>query len=64
MDTGDGKAGGISVIQRMDNGDKHTQYRMDINCNHTPAVQFVTLVYKLAHLFLGHLGSDEALRVA
>ena len=36
---------------------------MNINRNHTPAVQFASLAHELGHLFLGHLGSDKELNV-
>ncbi len=63
MDAGDMNAGQISVIRRADKENKYSQYRMDINSNHAPAVQFVTLAHELAHLFLGHLGPDKSLHV-
>jgi hypothetical protein len=63
MDAGDGNAGGIKVIRRADKDNKYTLYRIDINRNHEPAVQFVSLTHELAHLFLGHLGPDKVLRV-
>lgn len=63
MDAGDKKAGEIRVISRPDKNYKFTCYRMDINRNHQPAIQFVTITHELAHLFLGHLGPDKALRV-
>lgn len=63
MDAGDMSAGMITVIRRADMDNKYTQYRIDINHNHAPAVQFVTLAHELAHLFLGHLGPDKALHV-
>jgi len=63
MDAGDKKAGGIRVIKRADKDNKFTFYRMDINRNHEPATQFVTLAHELAHLFLGHLGPDRSLHV-
>ena len=40
-----------------------TLYRMSINRNHTPAVQFTTIAHELGHLFLGHLGIDKKLKV-
>lgn len=63
MDAGDNKAGGIRVICRPEKNNKYTFYRMAINRNHDPATQFVTITHELAHLFLGHLGLDKALRV-
>ena len=40
-----------------------TRYRIHVNRNHVPPVQFATLAHELAHLFLGHLGPDEQLNV-
>lgn len=31
--------------------------------HHAPAVQFATLAHELAHLCLGHLGEDRALKI-
>lgn len=40
-----------------------TNYLVKVNQNHSPAVQFSTIVHELAHLFLGHLGPDDKLKV-
>lgn len=63
FDAGDQKAGSIRIIKRATNNEEATQYKMFINRNHSPAVQFVTLAHELGHLFLGHLGPDKALKV-
>jgi hypothetical protein len=63
MDAGDQKAGSIRVIQRARTKKETTYYRMLINRNHQPPVQFATLAHELGHLFLGHLGSDKKLNV-
>jgi len=63
MDAGDQKAGSIRVIQRAKNNKETTNYRMLINRNHQPPVQFATLAHELGHLFLGHLGADKKLNV-
>jgi hypothetical protein len=63
VDAGDQHAGSIRVIKRAANDKEVTQYRMHINRNHTPAVQFASLAHELGHLFLGHLGADKALNV-
>lgn len=63
VDAGDKKAGSIRVIKRAVKEKEVTQYRMFINRNHSPAVQFSTLTHELGHLFLGHLGSDKVLNV-
>ena len=63
IDVGDQWAGSIQVIKRATKDKEATQYRMHINRNHLPAVQFATLAHELGHLFLGHLGADKALNV-
>ena len=63
IDAGDQQAGSIRVLMRANKEDADTVYRMLINRNHAPAVQFVTLAHELGHLYLGHLGSDKALSV-
>lgn len=63
IDAGDQTAGSIRIIKRATNDNEVTQYRMLINGNHLPTVQFTTLAHELGHLFLGHLGSDKALNV-
>ena len=63
VDQGDLKAGLIRVISRAANEKGATYYRMHINRNHDPAVQFTTLAHELGHLLLGHLGPDKKLNV-
>ena len=58
FDGGDGNAG---FIKSVDKGPE--RYRISINGNHDPAVQFVTLAHELGHLCLGHLGPDKRLKV-
>lgn len=63
FDGGDQKAGSIRIFKRATSEKEATYYRMNINRNHAPAVQFVTLAHELGHLFLGHLGPDRKLNV-
>ena len=64
VDAGDQKAGSIRVVRRAAANSKETTlYRMHINRNHGPNVQFTTLAHELGHLFLGHFGPDRALNV-
>ena len=63
VDAGDQKAGSICAMKRAIKKNEVTQYRMHINRNHPPAVQFTTLAHELGHLFLGHLGTDKTLNV-
>ena len=63
VDEGDKNAGRICVVKRASGGRAATRYRMHINRNHKPPVQFATLAHELGHLFLGHLGEDKKLNV-
>jgi IrrE N-terminal-like domain len=63
VDAGDHSAGSIRMVRRASNAEEASQYRIHINRNHAPAVQFATLAHELGHLFLGHLGPDEKLNV-
>jgi hypothetical protein len=63
LDAGDAKAGSIRCTKRATNDKESNTYRILVNKNYAAAVQFVTLTHELAHLFLGHLGADNALGV-
>lgn len=63
VDAGDKKAGSIRVMKRATKKEDATSYRMVVNRNHPPAVQFTTIAHELGHLFLGHLGPDKKLNV-
>jgi hypothetical protein len=63
IDAGDGKAGSIRIVKRGAEEKEPTLYRMQVNRNHSPNVQFATLAHELGHLFLGHLGPDKVLNV-
>lgn len=63
VDAGDARAGSIRVIKRASAAKETTLYRMTINRNHAPAIQFATIAHELGHLFLGHLGPDRTLSV-
>jgi hypothetical protein len=63
VDAGDRKAGSIEPLYRATKSDEPSIYRMNVNQNHDPNVQFATLVHELAHLFLGHLGQDKYLGI-
>lgn len=63
IDAGDGKAGSIRVTERPVTNQKSKEYRMFINRNHSPSVQFASLAHELGHLFLGHLGPDRGLKI-
>jgi hypothetical protein len=67
---GAGMAGRIEAIRtslptREDEtaGKTAIRYKLTINNNHDANQQFATLSHELAHLFLGHLGSDDRLKV-
>ena len=63
IDAGDQQAGSIRVLKRAADEKEATEYRMQVNRNHAPAVQFTTVAHELGHLFLGHLGPDKQLNV-
>ncbi len=63
VDQGDQNAGRIRVLIRESGERDTTCYRVHINRNHKPPVQFTTLAHELGHLFLGHLGRDKKLHV-
>jgi hypothetical protein len=63
IDAGDDRAGSIEVKHRAITEKERTQYLIQINRNHSSAVQFSTLAHELAHLCLGHLGEDKALSI-
>ncbi len=63
VDAGDERAGSIRLIKRATNDKEASEYRIHINRNHSPAVQFMTVAHELAHLFLGHMGPDKKLNI-
>lgn len=62
IDAGDGKAGSIRRIADA-KGNRGPRFRIEMNRNHSSAVRFATLAHELAHLFLGHLGSDDKFKI-
>jgi hypothetical protein len=62
FDGGDAKAGSIRVTKAPTAKDAGF-YGMQLNRNHLPPVQFVTIAHELTHLFLGHLGPDRKLNI-
>lgn len=63
VDAGDGKAGAIQVSERPADPKAAVKYKVSINKNHAPAVQFATLAHELGHLCLGHLGPNKLLNI-
>jgi len=63
FDGGDRKAGYIERVTRSSDSDAPSIYRMNINQNHNPNIQFATIAHELAHLYLGHLGKDKYLSI-
>ena len=61
VDAGDGAAGRIRLIKRPTEAKDKSVYKMLVNRNHLPSVQFSTIAHELGHLFLGHLGPDKDL---
>jgi len=63
IDAGDGGAGAIRIVKRPADPKEKTLYRMLVNRNHKPPVQFATIAHELGHLLLGHLGPDKDLGI-
>lgn len=63
IDTMDQHAGSIRRKSRREGDKVITQYHLRLNQNHTPTVRLATLIHELGHLFLGHLGSNEPLKI-
>ena len=63
FDGGDGNAGSIERLTHATGLEERSRYRMSVNRNHDPNVQFATLAHELAHLYLGHLGRDKWLGI-
>ena len=63
VDAGDGAAGRIRLVHRSVEPKDKSAYKMLVNRNHQPAVQFATIAHELGHLFLGHLGPDKHLNI-
>lgn len=61
VDQGDAHAGLVRILSRSE--EVGNAYRININKNHTPPTQFVTLAHELGHVFLGHLGPDKKLKI-
>lgn len=64
----DGLAGNITAMaieaeSRSTDKKQRPCYRLRINSMHDQNVHFSTLVHELAHLYLGHLGSDAYLNI-
>ncbi|MDO8984353.1 ImmA/IrrE family metallo-endopeptidase [Cypionkella sp.] len=64
VDKGDGAAGSVSRTNVMLKGEERPVWKIRLNQNHAPPVQFVTLAHELAHLFLGHLGADHVRHIS
>ena len=63
LDAGDAQAGWIQLLARSQSRRGKNWYRLGYNRNHPPPTRFVTVAHELAHLYLGHLGSDGGRRV-
>lgn len=59
VDRGDAVAGSIRKVGNVGQEKSDYQYRLTLNRNHDPAIQFTTLAHELGHLFLGHIGPDS-----
>lgn len=63
VDAGDASAGWIKLLARAESPRGKNRYRLAYNVSHPPPTRFVTVAHELAHLYLGHLGSDRGRRV-
>jgi hypothetical protein len=63
LDSGDGQAGWIRLLAESKAKTSKNVYQLAYNRNHTAPTRFVTVAHELAHLYLGHLGSDAGRRV-
>jgi hypothetical protein len=63
FDQGDGNAGSIERLTTGADKNTYSVYRVRINGNHQAPTRFATLAHELAHLFLGHLGTDLKLKI-
>lgn len=64
LKTGDAQAGWINLVSESDKPSGKNQYRLAYNSNHPVQTRFVTVAHELAHLYLGHMGSDRGRRVS
>lgn len=62
-DFDDKGTGSICIVERATKDEEVTRYRIRINHNSSPEIQFTALVHELAHLVLGHLGPNETLDI-
>ena len=63
FDAGDGRAGFIWREGKSNSPNGTNFYVIGLNRNHSPPTRFVTVAHELAHLFLGHLGTDKGRQV-
>jgi hypothetical protein len=71
IEYGDGHAGHIQqrpehdlkVIKQPTQEKEKPNYLIRLNKNHDSNVQFAALAHELAHLYLGHLGTDKFLKI-
>tara|TARA_R110002074_G_scaffold255653_2_gene428084 strand:- start:47 stop:1174 length:1128 start_codon:yes stop_codon:yes gene_type:complete len=63
LDSGDGQAGWIRLLAESKAKTGKNVYQLAYNRNHPAPTRFVTVAHELAHLYLGHLGSDAGRRV-
>ncbi|SHM38052.1 protein of unknown function [Roseovarius litoreus] len=63
LDSGDGQAGWIRLLAESKAKTGKNVYQLAYNRNHAAPTRFVTVAHELAHLYLGHLGSDAGRRV-
>ena len=60
LDAGDGRAGWIRRLPPPPQTKAKQRYQLAYNTNHPLPTQLVTVAHELSHLYLGHLGADQA----
>lgn len=63
LDVGDAEAGWIRRLPVPNDSKVKQRYQLAFNRNHPAATRLVTIAHELAHLYLGHLGSDPARKI-
>ncbi|EDM71450.1 hypothetical protein RAZWK3B_14554 [Roseobacter sp. AzwK-3b] len=59
LDRGDYTAGHARRLTSHGEKERLERFEVGVNRNHPPAAQLATLAHELAHIFLGHCGSDQ-----
>jgi hypothetical protein len=63
LDVGDTQAGYVRMSARSADPKRKHRHELGYNKNHPAPTRFVTVAHGLGHLYLGHLGEEQARRV-